>query len=580
MVSVRVVSLYMKHWENANISLMEGVVVRDMDILARFNVLFIIMCKLFVPIMFLLVGVSVVFTYYRKYYEDKIKWIVKDYWIAFSFSGFFLFITFIIGSKFSDIVFEVEEMAKYLSVNSFQDLFKYIIQIPHVFWWFISSFIVGLIMMYYDARRLDRNYEIMKKKRNNDKRMDNYKDVDLDYDKNIFVCGKNGAGKGVAISNFIKRHILNNEFVVVIDGKGDTGEHSLYDIVTRLCLEHNRKIYIINQTLPDETDCYNPFIGCNATQIKDMLINMSEWSEEHFKALAGEYYQSVAQFMLDIEMDISFRTLTKYSIASNWEKALKTYKNYIGQEATQEYIGVIERCGDAVAGTISRFSTISKGEGRKIFGETHPFNIRQAYDENAVVLVMLNRLEYTDFARALGKLVMNDIKNVLGKATQRKEEHKKFLCVYDELSVYFCDMIVDIVNKSRSLGGTNILSTQSIADMDVVDENLRRQVINNMHGFFLLKQADDKSAEALSSAIGTKRATQLTSKTDSFGKTGEGTIKIVDEFIINPNQLKTLPLEVGYWIDTMKEDFIVKRVRMPYVDVSNLKQFDFGEYHK
>ena len=141
-------------------------------------------------------------------------------------------------------------------------------------------------------------------------------------------------------------------------------------------------------------------------------------------------------------------------------------------------------------------------------------------------------------------------------------------------------MIVDIVNKSRSLGGTNILSTQSIADMDVVDENLRRQVINNMHGFFLLKQADDKSAEALSSAIGTKRTTQLTSKTDSFGKTGEGTVKIVDEFIINPNQLKTLPLEVGFWVDTMKEDFEVKRVKMPYVDVSHLKKFDFGEYHK
>lgn len=29
-------------------------------------------------------------------------------------------------------------------------------------------------------------------------------------------------------------------------------------------------------------------------------------------------------------------------------------------------------------------------------------------------------------------------------------------------------MIVDVVNKSRSLGGTNILSTQTVADMDVV----------------------------------------------------------------------------------------------------------------
>lgn len=115
---------------------------------------------------------------------------------------------------------------------------------------------------------------------------------------------------------------------------------------------------------------------------------------------------------------------------------------------------------------------------------------------------------------------------------------KRFLCVFDELSVYFCDMIVDVVNKSRSLGGTNILSTQTVADMDVVNENIRRSVIGNMHGFYLLKQADDKSAETLANAIGTKKKAEITSKLDSFGKTGDGTSKIVDEFKVHPNDLK------------------------------------------
>lgn len=39
-----------------------------------------------------------------------------------------------------------------------------------------------------------------------------------------------------------------------------------------------------------------------------------------------------------------------------------------------------------------------------------------------------------------------------------------------------------------------------------------------MHGFYLLKQADDSSAETLARTIGTKKGTEITAKLDMFGK--------------------------------------------------------------
>ena len=115
------------------------------------------------------------------------------------------------------------------------------------------------------------------------------------------------------------------------------------------------------------------------------------------------------------------------------------------------------------------------------------------------------------------------------------------------------------------------------AEQDIIDENARRIVINNMHGFFLLKQADDKSAETLAKAIGTKKASEITSKIDFLGKTGDGTSKIIDEFKVHPNDLKELPLGVGYWVDTMKQDYRPIRTKLPYVDVSSLEEYQFVE---
>lgn len=510
---------------------------------------------------------------------DKYKilenYIIKVYWYQYSLAILFLLISFLFQRNFNNLISYIIS----LSYRDFSSIGSYILCVfkLHPFMFFIWSMIIGTYFLYKDATKLSNNKEIIRNRKLKKEKLDNYNKVPLDYKRNIFVIGKNGSGKTVAISNFLKSHIENEEFNVIIDGKGDVGKFSLYDIVTKLCLKHNRKLYIINQSIPEETHSYNPFLNCNATQIKDMLINMSDWSEEHYKAIASEYFQALAQFMIDTEIKISFNTLINYGRDKNFLAELTKRKDLISSEDYLYYFDVIGRCGKTVQGSIARFSTVARGVGKKLFRDNNTFNLQKAYDEKAVVLVLLNNLEYTDFARGVGMLVLNDIKNVLGKITKIKDEHENFLCVYDELSVYFSTMIIDVVNKSRSLGGVNILSTQTIADMDIIDENARRIVINNMHGFYVLKQADDKSAETIASAIGTKKGTEVTNKIDGFGKTGDGTVKIVDEFMVHPNDLKTLPLEVGYWVDTMEKDYKAIRVKLPYVDVSKLKEYKFTD---
>jgi len=95
--------------------------------------------------------------------------------------------------------------------------------------------------------------------------------------KNIFVCGTVGSGKTVLLSNFIKRGYST----LIIDGKGDTGAGSLLDIAQKL--KGKRKLYVINMTDPQKSDKYNPFRNASPTIAKDMLINLTDWSEEYYK---------------------------------------------------------------------------------------------------------------------------------------------------------------------------------------------------------------------------------------------------------------------------------------------------------
>lgn len=79
-----------------------------------------------------------------------------------------------------------------------------------------------------------------------------------DNAKHIFICGTTGSGKTVALSNYIKNCIDKDFPLLIVDGKGDTFENSILDIVHKLNI--NKKVHVINFTDIYSSDKYNPFL--------------------------------------------------------------------------------------------------------------------------------------------------------------------------------------------------------------------------------------------------------------------------------------------------------------------------------
>ena len=222
----------------------------------------------------------------------------------------------------------------------------------------------------------------------------NKKQVYADDDgKHYFVCGTTGSGKTVLLSNFIKSAIDKDYPLLLLDGKGDIGEGSILDIVLKL--KGQKKLYVINLTEPSSSTLYNPFKGASATICKDMLVNMTDWSEEHYKTNTERYVQRLTALLELSGASLSFKQIIQYLQTDKFltlsARLLK--ENIITKAQHLENKEIADTSGKIAENASARFSTIAESEIGAIFDE-NGVDIYTALKENAIIVFVLNPLIY------------------------------------------------------------------------------------------------------------------------------------------------------------------------------------------
>lgn len=368
--------------------------------------------------------------------------------------------------------------------------------------------------------------------------------------KNIFICGTTGSGKTVVLENFINSGVNNHYPMLIMDGKGDIGEGSILQSVQKL--KQDKKVYVINLTDPKNSDKYNPFKNANATMIKDMLINLTDWSEEHYKVNTERYLQRVIQLLLKVENKLSLKTIVYYvSIDKFIELSSLLLRNDVITK--QEHIDNIELSkisGKIAESAVARFSTILESEIGNIFSN-NGIDIYEAIKENAIILFILNPLIYPELSPLLGRLFIIDSKKAVSNLFTTNK--KRIFFIFDEMNVYASKVFLDLVNKSRSANVTNILATQSLSDLDEVSEAFREQVIENCNNYIVLRQNSSQNAEKWANIIGTRGTLEITYQLNQQGyntsSTGLGSARRVREYLYHPDDIKSLKVGNGIYVN-------------------------------
>lgn len=368
--------------------------------------------------------------------------------------------------------------------------------------------------------------------------------------KHCFICGTTGSGKTVSLANFIK-HATNRHFpVLLVDGKGDLGSGSLIEITKQFAV--NQKLYIINLSDPLHSDKYNPFRNASPTICKDMLINLTEWSEEHYKLNTERYLQKLVIMLSQAKIPLSLKTIIKYIPVEHFNKlSLELVKTEIITK--QEHalnIEISKLCGKIAESACARFSTIAESELGIIFDE-NGIDIYTAIQENAIILFILNPLLYSEISPLMGKLILIDAKKAVSKCFGTDLERAFF--IFDEINTYASTALIDLINKSRSANITSILATQSLSDLDFsCGEAFKEQVIENINNYIVLRQNSAVNAEHWANILGTRETIEVTyqieQQAQNTNTTGLGSAKRVREFLYHPDDIKALKTGRGFFL--------------------------------
>ena len=434
----------------------------------------------------------------------------------------------------------------------------------------LSMFSYGLGVLSQPKTQIEELDEIRKdEETKHQKSLPSDKVLDTKSRAHLFAIGTTGSGKTANILRYVENSIKNGQPTIIVDGKGGTKEHDLATVTQKLAKKYGREVYLVNQSDLSNTDPYNPFSDLSATEVKDMLVSMSEWESDHYKNLASRYWQIMLSIMIDNDITPTFEKIILFSVPENFLQVLHELKKS-EQIDDQRYLKAVNiansEAGKQAEISISRSAVVYEGDGSKLFGDHFGFNMRSAFEENAVVIVLLNEFSYGDFARSTGQLVLEDIKSLISRLLSGEYEEKETLLVLEELGVYVNNGIEGLLNRSRSAGVKTIVSMQTTADVDKENPDLTRQIIGNCNDFMIMRVTDQDSAETMAKLIGTEKGIQKTSRTTEGISTGESSNKLVDQFRISPNEIKNFPSLFGIYYTKNKPNE-VKRFKTKFVKI-------------
>lgn len=436
----------------------------------------------------------------------------------------------------------------------------------------LSIFSYGLFVLTQPKTQKEELDEIRKdEETKHNKSLPSDKVLDMRSRAHLFAIGTTGSGKTANILRYVENSIKKGQPTIIVDGKGGTKEHDLATVSQKLAKKYGRKVYLINQSDLSNTDPYNPFSDLSATEVKDMLVSMSEWESDHYKNLASRYWQIMLSIMIEYNIITTFESIILFSEPKNFLKVLDEIKKSgeIDDEKYRKAVNIANsEAGKQAEISISRSAVVYEGDGSKLFGDRDHlgFNMRLAFEENAVVIVLLNEFSYGDFARSTGQLVLEDIKSLISRLLKGEYEEQETLLVLEELGVYVNNGIEGLLNRSRSAGVKTIVSMQTTADVDKENPDLTRQIIGNCNDFMVMRVVDQESAETMAKLIGTEKGIQKTSRTSEGIGTGESSNKLVDQFRISPNEIKNFPSLYGIYYTKNKPNE-VKRFKTKFIKI-------------
>ena len=356
---------------------------------------------------------------------------------------------------------------------------------------------------------------------------------------------------------------------VVIDMKADPG---LAATLRSLAQATGRAFRHITAT-PASPDAYNPLAELTADEAADALYEVLFAADTslnmHYATLSRRLLQQAARVLADLDAHGvrkpgggAWRMCLADVTALLSIETLRQVAPYVGPGAAaslMRYLDDIDASKNAadVGDVRDRMAVIADTAAGRVLDATG-FRLEDAIRNGDITVFSLDAAGSPATARTIGTLAVQDLSATFGRlARDGWGQDHVCLTVLDEFSALASPKVADLYARARSAGGAVLLATQDLdADLEAVSPQFAAAVRTNANVWIVLRQTRGEAADAIARDIGSrlawKETLQVEDDWDVLGglhaASGVGSLREVDEFILHPNDIKSLPQGGAYLV--------------------------------
>ncbi|NQY43596.1 MAG: DUF853 family protein, partial [Legionellales bacterium] len=311
--------------------------------------------------------------------------------------------------------------------------------------------------------------------------------LDKDANSHTLLIGTTGSGKTTAICSIVENVIKRRKALFYVDGKGDM---TLARRVETYAKKSSVPFYLFS--LNSQSIKYNPIASGGYTSKKDRIIELRNWTEEHYKKIAEGYLQTIFQVLEELGLQVDLYLLSKYLDLDEL--------SILARKAKSRYlfniISKLEKNSKDVSSLIFEIENLVNSEIGHVFdcSSGNVLTLESAMKENAIVYFCLNTLAFPSYSNIIGKLIINDLKNLF--SMQLDVEKKNYVyTIFDEFSVFAGSQVINLINQGREVGVCALLATQSVSDITAVGgKSLLGQILNSCNNYIIQRQNNPDDA--------------------------------------------------------------------------------------
>lgn len=360
------------------------------------------------------------------------------------------------------------------------------------------------------------------------------------------VVGTTNAGKTESvILPWAIDDIKKGRGLLIIDGKSDM---SLLNKLYAYAKRHHREndVRVLSLCNVGISHTFNPLSGGSALEITERVFSAFNFESEYFKSIQ---YDVFLHSLLILEaVGIKPTPLRMIECMKN-EKALADLAVASKTPRLQVWAGEFLKLNrdereQRTSGLVAQLQSFAVGETSQVFNtEISDINLEQALEHGEIIYCQLPALKIPTLGKATGKMILQCLQSAVSSRHLGKYENPGFFSVYlDDFTEYLTPSFVTLLNKSRSANVGIVFAHQALGDLDGLGDGVKNTILTNSNLKVFMRTNEPESAEYFSSVIGTIQGSKVTERQTEglFGseKTGDGSVREVEEFKYHPNVFK------------------------------------------